>query len=112
MCEHADVNVRSDALSSNLNLILRHTLQRTTLLGFHRQFDWCPRRAAHASRNRTCNVSNSSFVVVGLQRTLPGFRRQFAWCLGRAVTRRVREPLAVFTDYAIFALTGDSLLNG
>jgi ABC-2 type transporter len=43
---------------------------------------------------------------VHLQRTLPGFWRQFGWCLGRAVTRRMRESLAVFTDYAIFALTG------
>jgi hypothetical protein len=38
---------------------------------------------------------------------LPGFWRQFGWCFGRAVTRRMREPLAVFTDYAIFALTGE-----
>lgn len=30
-------------------------------------------------------------------------------CLERAVTRRCREPLAVFTDYAVFGLTGLAL---
>ncbi len=50
---------------------------------------------------------SQSYYLLHPQRTLPGFWRQFGWCLGRAVTRRMREPLAVFTDYAIFALTGD-----
>ena len=50
---------------------------------------------------------NTNITFCDPQRTLPGFWRQFGWCLGRAVTRRMREPLAVFTDYAIFALTGE-----
>lgn len=40
------------------------------------------------------------------RRKLPGFLPQFWWCLGTAVLKRSREPLAVFTDHAIFALTG------
>ena len=39
-------------------------------------------------------------------RKLPGFARQFYWCLGRAAVLRTRDPLSVFTDYAVFALTG------
>ncbi|KAK9815422.1 hypothetical protein WJX72_003407 [[Myrmecia] bisecta] len=44
-------------------------------------------------------------------RSTPGFRQQYMWCLSRAVLQRTREPLSVFTDYAIFALTGSMLGN-
>ncbi len=40
------------------------------------------------------------------RRRTPGFVQQFWWCLSRAILKRVREPLTVFTDYAIVALTG------
>ena len=40
------------------------------------------------------------------RRATPGFLPQFYWSLGRAMLLRLREPLAIFTDYAIFALTG------
>lgn len=44
------------------------------------------------------------------KRPTPGFRRQFGWCLSRVALQRTREPLIVVTDYAIFALTGQSWL--
>ena len=40
------------------------------------------------------------------KRPTPGFGRQYMWCLSRVALQRTREPLTVFTDYAIFALTG------
>ena len=40
------------------------------------------------------------------RRATPGFLPQYYWCLSRAILKRVREPLMVFTDYAIVALTG------
>lgn len=42
----------------------------------------------------------------GALRRTAGFQKQFMWCLMRNVLQRSREPLAVFTDSAIFALTG------
>ncbi|KAL4853041.1 ABC transporter G family member 28 [Chlorella vulgaris] len=39
----------------------------------------------------------------------PGFLPQLWWCLCRAVLQRSREPLALATDYTIFALTGMTL---
>ncbi len=41
-----------------------------------------------------------------IRRVTPGFLPQFYWSLGRALLKRLREPLSIFTDYAIFALTG------
>lgn len=41
-----------------------------------------------------------------IRRVTPGFLHQFYWSLGRAMLKRLREPLSIFTDYAIFALTG------
>ncbi|GAB4817511.1 hypothetical protein N2152v2_004557 [Parachlorella kessleri] len=43
------------------------------------------------------------------RRATPGFLPQYYWCLSRAILKRVREPLMVFTDYAIVALTGMTL---
>ena len=40
------------------------------------------------------------------KRPTAGFGRQYMWCLSRVALQRTREPLTVFTDYAIFALTG------
>ena len=42
------------------------------------------------------------------KRPTPGFGKQFLWCLSRVALQRTREPLTVFTDYAIFALTGET----
>lgn len=42
-------------------------------------------------------------------RATPGFLPQFGWSLARAVLRRSREPLVVFADYSIIALTGMTL---
>ena len=39
-------------------------------------------------------------------RATPGFIRQVLWCLARAVLQRTREPLSIFIDYMIFAITG------
>ena len=45
------------------------------------------------------------------KRPTPGFGRQYMWCLSRVALQRTREPLTVFTDYAIFALTGTVVLT-
>lgn len=44
--------------------------------------------------------------LLGMRRATPGFLPQFGWSLSRAVLKRLREPLSVFTDFSIFALTG------
>ena len=41
-----------------------------------------------------------------VRRTTPGFLPQLWWVLSRAAVKRMREPLSIFTDVAIFALTG------
>ena len=55
-------------------------------------------------------VAEGSRERAARKRVTPDFRRQFAWCLSRAVLMKTRQPLLVFTDHAIFALTGESSL--
>ena len=52
-------------------------------------------------------AASSEREVRKSKRPTPGFGRQYVWCLSRVALQRTREPLTVFTDYAIFALTGD-----
>ncbi len=58
-------------------------------------------RSAHPD-----DAGGSGRLDASCLRSTPGFLPQFGWNLGRAVLRRSREPLAVFTDYGIIALTG------
>eukprot|EP00803_Ostreobium_quekettii_P010678 evm.model.scf_562.5 EVM.evm.TU.scf_562.5 scf_562:63542-73807(+) len=39
-------------------------------------------------------------------RDTPGFVRQFYWLFCRAVVQRMREPLTIFIEYTIYALSG------
>lgn len=55
-------------------------------------------------------VAEGSRERAARKRVTPDFRHQFAWCLSRAVLMKTRQPLLVFTDHAIFALTGGSSL--
>lgn len=50
--------------------------------------------------------SGSAVSSAAIRRVTPGFLSQFYWSLGRAMLKRLREPLSIFSDYAIFALTG------
>ena len=69
----------------------------------------------HSSNNepllgsKSFTTKESAQHAAAAARQLPGFWRQFRWCMGRAMVLRTREPLAVFTDYAVFALTGRAL---
>jgi hypothetical protein len=55
------------------------------------------------------NGSGSTASRAAIRRVTPGFLPQFYWSLGRAMLKRLREPLSIFSDYAIFALTGMTL---
>ncbi|KAL4449383.1 hypothetical protein ABPG77_007027 [Micractinium sp. CCAP 211/92] len=78
---------------------------------------WCtlrqslPRlgRGSIGSRRWQHAAGGSGRLDASCLRSTPGFLPQFGWNLGRAVLRRSREPLAVFTDYGIIALTGMTL---
>jgi ABC-type multidrug transport system ATPase subunit len=57
-------------------------------------------------------VSSSSVSASSRSKTYrktPGFLRQFTLCLSRARLERSREPLSLFTDYAVVALTGTTV---
>jgi hypothetical protein len=46
----------------------------------------------------------------GLDSRPPGFLRQYCLVLGRAAVMRTREPVLVFIEYMIYAVTGKSCL--
>ena len=54
--------------------------------------------------------SHDSVANEAVERKIPGFLRQYYWCLTRAILLRSREPMSVFTEYMIFALTGSVVL--
>ena len=56
-------------------------------------------------------VAEGSHERAARKRVTPNFWRQFEWCLSRAVFMKTRQPLLVFTDHAIFALTGGRQLG-
>ena len=56
-------------------------------------------------------VAEGSHERAARKRVTPNFWRQFEWCLSRAVLMKTRQPLLVFTDHAIFALTGGRQLG-
>ena len=64
---------------------------------------WSPCRLAADMANGS---SGSALSSAAIRRVTPGFLHQFYWSLGRAMLKRLREPLSIFSDYAIFALTG------
>ena len=65
-----------------------------------------PARAEPLLGNEPLPSGESIQHAEAAARQLPGFWRQYSWCFVRAIVLRMREPLAVFTDYAVFALTG------
>ncbi|KAL4448129.1 hypothetical protein ABPG75_005348 [Micractinium tetrahymenae] len=66
-------------------------------------------RGSPSGRRKQRAAGGARRLDAACLRATPGFLPQFGWSLGRAVLRRSREPLAVFTDYAIIALTGMTL---
>jgi hypothetical protein len=46
----------------------------------------------------------------GLDSRPPGFLRQYSLVLGRAAVMRTREPVLVFIEYMIYAVTGKGCL--
>jgi len=55
------------------------------------------------------SAPTSAYSRSNTYRKTPGFLRQFTLCLSRARLERSREPLSLFTDYAVVALTGTTV---
>ncbi|PSC68046.1 ABC transporter G family member 28-like [Micractinium conductrix] len=66
-------------------------------------------RKAHSSAVGLAGVNPSGSARADARRVTPGFWPQFVWCLGRAMAKRSRQPLAIFTNYCIIGLTGMTL---
>ena len=64
-------------------------------------------RPEHLPVDAACaGVNPSGSARADARRVTPGFWPQFVWCLGRAMAKRSRQPLAIFTNYCIIGLTG------
>ncbi|KAK9813958.1 hypothetical protein WJX73_006860 [Symbiochloris irregularis] len=63
-------------------------------------------RALFASRRDSLATTRAAKAS---RRFTPGLRAQFRWCCERGIVQRMREPLAAFLNYGIFAITGSLL---
>jgi len=64
--------------------------------------------AGHRNQNNGGTSRVTAAAGCTQHRQQAGFVRQFCWVMTRAVLMRTREPMLVFIEYMIFAITGRS----
>eukprot|EP00878_Enallax_costatus_P029186 GHUV01031627.1.p1 GENE.GHUV01031627.1~~GHUV01031627.1.p1 ORF type:complete len:444 (+),score=150.65 GHUV01031627.1:209-1540(+) len=104
-----------DNLSSTAAAVQEAVLSIRTAAADQLQ-DWAAMLAAPRSSSSSSGANSrlrhsraSTDAAVSSRRSPPGLVRQFYWCLSRAVLMRTREPMLVFIEYIIYAITGSFL---